>query len=123
MARELDSANVDLIVAGHLHLTGTTEVNGIPIIQAGSQGETISIANALRDAAQAEVIASRPSVQAWQVAYRVCGSLGPHATEVPDHDPRERQEDPRPRLRGNRQLGCPRVQPTLMVYTMAYTDG
>ena len=31
MARELDSANVDLIVAGHLHLTGTTEVNGIPI--------------------------------------------------------------------------------------------
>ena len=76
MARELDSANVDLIVAGHLHLTGTTEVNGIPIIQAGSQGETISIANALRDAAQAEVIASRPSVQAWQVAYRVCGSLG-----------------------------------------------
>ncbi len=48
LAGELDSANVDLIIAGHLHLTGTTEVNGIPIIQAGSQGRAIGIADLFR---------------------------------------------------------------------------
>ncbi|HXF94863.1 MAG TPA: 5'-nucleotidase C-terminal domain-containing protein, partial [Gemmatimonadales bacterium] len=38
LARRLDSAAVDLIVAGHTHRVVRTTVNGIPIIQAGSSG-------------------------------------------------------------------------------------
>ena len=50
LARELDPEDVDLIVAGHSHNIGTTEVNGIPIIQAGVNGTSLGIADLFRTA-------------------------------------------------------------------------
>ncbi len=48
LARELDPGDVDLIVAGHPHTIATTEVNGIPIIQAGANGVALGIADLVR---------------------------------------------------------------------------
>ena len=48
LARELDPDDVDLIVAGHSHNLGTTEVNGIPIIQTGANGTALGIADLFR---------------------------------------------------------------------------
>jgi 5'-nucleotidase len=48
VARQLDSGSVDLIVAGHHHRVFTTRVNGIPIVQAGSSGNTIAVADFVR---------------------------------------------------------------------------
>jgi len=48
IARQLDSGSVDLIVAGHHHRIFTTRVNGIPIVQAGSSGNTIAVADFVR---------------------------------------------------------------------------
>jgi 2',3'-cyclic-nucleotide 2'-phosphodiesterase (5'-nucleotidase family) len=48
IARQLDSGSVDLIVAGHHHRIFTTRVNGIPIMQAGSSGNTIALADFVR---------------------------------------------------------------------------
>ena len=50
LARELDPGDVDLIVAGHSHNIGTTEVNGIPIIQAGANGTALGTADLFRTA-------------------------------------------------------------------------
>ena len=43
LARELDTDDVDLILAGHPHGIATTEVNGIPIIQSGSNGAALGV--------------------------------------------------------------------------------
>ena len=48
LARELDPDDVDLIVAGHPHNIATTEVNGIPIIQAGANGAALGVADLVR---------------------------------------------------------------------------
>lgn len=48
LARELDPRDVDLIVAGHTHAVATTEVNGIPIVQSGSDGTSLGVVDLLR---------------------------------------------------------------------------
>ena len=48
LARELDPGDVDLIVTGHPHTIATTEVNGIPIIQAGANGAALGVADLVR---------------------------------------------------------------------------
>ncbi|MBI1967682.1 MAG: 5'-nucleotidase C-terminal domain-containing protein [Gemmatimonadetes bacterium] len=48
LARQLDSGSVDLIVAGHTHRVVNTRVNGIPVIEAGSSGGAIAIADFVR---------------------------------------------------------------------------
>jgi 2',3'-cyclic-nucleotide 2'-phosphodiesterase / 3'-nucleotidase / 5'-nucleotidase len=48
VARGLDSGSVDLIVAGHTHRVVQTRVNGIPIIEAGSSGQAIAVADFIR---------------------------------------------------------------------------
>jgi 2',3'-cyclic-nucleotide 2'-phosphodiesterase / 3'-nucleotidase / 5'-nucleotidase len=48
LARQLDSGSVDLIVAGHSHRVVDTRVNGIPVIQAGSSGSAIALADFVR---------------------------------------------------------------------------
>ena len=48
LARGLDPGDVDLIVAGHPHNIATTEVNGIPIIQAGANGTALGVADLFR---------------------------------------------------------------------------
>jgi 2',3'-cyclic-nucleotide 2'-phosphodiesterase / 3'-nucleotidase / 5'-nucleotidase len=48
VARQLDSGSVDLIVAGHSHQRVNTVVNGIPIVEAGSNGRTIAVIDIAR---------------------------------------------------------------------------
>ncbi len=48
VARGLDSGSVNLIVAGHTHRVLSTRVNGIPIVEAGSSGQAIAIADFVR---------------------------------------------------------------------------
>ena len=48
LAHELDPDDVDLIVAGHAHTIATTEVNGIPIIQAGANGTALGVVDLVR---------------------------------------------------------------------------
>jgi 2',3'-cyclic-nucleotide 2'-phosphodiesterase (5'-nucleotidase family) len=48
VARGLDSASVDLIVAGHSHQRLDTIVNGIPIVQPGSSGRDIAVVDFVR---------------------------------------------------------------------------
>lgn len=48
VARGLDSASVDLIVAGHSHQRLDTTMNGIPIVQAGSSGRAIGVVDFVR---------------------------------------------------------------------------
>jgi 2',3'-cyclic-nucleotide 2'-phosphodiesterase/3'-nucleotidase/5'-nucleotidase len=48
VARGLDSGSVDLIVAGHTHMRMDTTINGIPIIQPGSSGRDIAVADVVR---------------------------------------------------------------------------
>ena len=48
VARGLDSASVDLIVAGHTHQRIDTTVNGIPIVEAGSSGRAIAVVDFVR---------------------------------------------------------------------------
>ena len=48
LARELDPGDVDLIVAGHVHTMATTEVNGIPIMEAGANGAALGVADLFR---------------------------------------------------------------------------
>jgi 2',3'-cyclic-nucleotide 2'-phosphodiesterase (5'-nucleotidase family) len=50
LAGELDPAEVQLIVSGHTHSLVTTAVNGIPIIQARSNGTAYGIADWVRTA-------------------------------------------------------------------------
>jgi 2',3'-cyclic-nucleotide 2'-phosphodiesterase (5'-nucleotidase family) len=55
LARRLDSASVDLIVAGHTHRAVRTVVNGIPIIQAGSSGSAVAVVDFVRAGGRREV--------------------------------------------------------------------
>jgi 2',3'-cyclic-nucleotide 2'-phosphodiesterase (5'-nucleotidase family) len=48
VARGLDSASVDLIVAGHTHQLIDTTVNGIPIVEAASSGRDIGVVDFVR---------------------------------------------------------------------------
>ncbi len=48
VARGLDSASVDLIVAGHTHQRIDTTVNGIPIVEPGSSGRDIAVVDFVR---------------------------------------------------------------------------
>ena len=48
VARGLDSGSVNLIVAGHTHRVYSGVVNGIPIVEAGSSGNAIAIADFVR---------------------------------------------------------------------------
>ena len=48
LARGLDSGSVNLIVAGHTHRVLSARVNGIPIVEAGSSGNAIAIADFVR---------------------------------------------------------------------------
>ena len=54
-ARALDSGSVDLIVAGHSHRRVTTRVNGIPILEAASNGTNIGVADFVRVGGRREV--------------------------------------------------------------------
>jgi len=48
IARGLDSGSVDLIVSGHTHSLVNTVVNGIPIVQARSNGTAIAVVDFVR---------------------------------------------------------------------------
>ncbi len=48
LARELDSTQVQLIVSGHTHSLVNTVVNGIPIVQARSNGTAYGVADLIR---------------------------------------------------------------------------
>jgi 2',3'-cyclic-nucleotide 2'-phosphodiesterase / 3'-nucleotidase / 5'-nucleotidase len=48
VARGLDSGSVDLIVAGHTHQRMDTTINGMAIIQPGSSGRDIAVADLVR---------------------------------------------------------------------------
>lgn len=48
VARGLDSGSVDLIVSGHTHSLVNTVVNGIPIVQARSNGTAIAVVDFVR---------------------------------------------------------------------------
>src|SRR5439155_1116935 len=48
LARGLDSGSVNLIVAGHTHRVLSARVNGIPIVEAGSSGNAIAVADFVR---------------------------------------------------------------------------
>lgn len=48
VARALDSGSVDLIVAGHTHMRMDTTINGIHIIQPGSSGRDVAVADFVR---------------------------------------------------------------------------
>lgn len=50
LADSLDSAAVDLIVAGHTHQRIDTVVHGIPIVEAGSSGRVIAVVDFVRAA-------------------------------------------------------------------------
>ena len=50
LARGLDSASVDLLVAGHTHQLVDTLVHGIPIVQAGTSGQAIAVVDFIRRA-------------------------------------------------------------------------
>lgn len=48
LARQLDSTQVQLIVAGHTHTLVNTVVNGIPVVQARSNGTAYSVIDLVR---------------------------------------------------------------------------
>ena len=48
IARGLDSGSVDLIVAGHTHRVLSAVVNGIPVVEAGANGEAIAVVDFVR---------------------------------------------------------------------------
>ncbi|HEY6059485.1 MAG TPA: 5'-nucleotidase C-terminal domain-containing protein [Gemmatimonadales bacterium] len=59
LADGLDSASVDLIVAGHTHERVDTVVHGIPIVQAGSSGRAIAVVDFVRAAGGGRVVRTR----------------------------------------------------------------
>jgi len=48
LARQLDSTQVQLIIAGHTHTLVNTVVNGIPVVQARSNGTAYSVIDLMR---------------------------------------------------------------------------
>lgn len=109
LAWQLDSTVVQLIVSGHTHSLVNSEVNGIPIVQARSNGTALGIADlVLRpdgsrvwrvrvETVWADVVTPDPGIQAVvnrhrpavdRVASRVVGTLGdsllrPRGVEYP----------------------------------------
>ncbi|HSD31192.1 MAG TPA: 5'-nucleotidase C-terminal domain-containing protein [Gemmatimonadales bacterium] len=59
LAAGLDSASVDLIVAGHTHERVDTVVHGVPIVQAGSSGRVIAVVDFVRAAGGGRVVRAR----------------------------------------------------------------
>ena len=59
LARQLDSGSVDLIVAGHTHQRIDTVVNGIPLVEPGSSGNTIAVVDFLRTSGRRREVRSR----------------------------------------------------------------
>jgi 2',3'-cyclic-nucleotide 2'-phosphodiesterase / 3'-nucleotidase / 5'-nucleotidase len=59
VARGLDSTSVQLIVAGHTHRPVSGAFNGIPIIQARSNGTAIGVVDFVKTAAGARVVRQR----------------------------------------------------------------
>ena len=51
LARGLDSSRVQLIISGHTHTLVNTVVNGIPIVQARSNGTAYDVVDLVQDAA------------------------------------------------------------------------
>jgi 5'-nucleotidase len=51
MAEALDPGSVDLVVAGHTHRIVEARVGGVPIVEPGSNGEAIAVADLVRTAA------------------------------------------------------------------------
>ena len=67
VARQLDSGSVDLIVAGHTHRRVSTVVNGIPIIEAGSNSRDIGVVDFVRSGGRRTVRAEFVTPYADQV--------------------------------------------------------
>jgi 2',3'-cyclic-nucleotide 2'-phosphodiesterase (5'-nucleotidase family) len=59
LATSLDSASVDLILAGHTHERMDTVVHGIPIVQAGSAGRAIAVVDFVRAAGGGRQVRTR----------------------------------------------------------------
>ncbi|MGH7567748.1 MAG: 5'-nucleotidase C-terminal domain-containing protein, partial [Gemmatimonadales bacterium] len=59
VARALDSAAVDLIVAGHTHRVVNTRINGIPIVEAGSSGRAVAVVDFVRVAGTRREVRAR----------------------------------------------------------------
>lgn len=68
LARGLDSAAVDLIVAGHTHRGVNTVVNGIPIIEPWSSGSAIAVVDLVRAGARRTARARLETLYADAVA-------------------------------------------------------
>jgi 2',3'-cyclic-nucleotide 2'-phosphodiesterase (5'-nucleotidase family) len=67
VARRLDSASVDLIVAGHTHRLVNTTVNGIRVVEAGSSGGAVAVVDFVRSRGRREVRAQLVTPYADQV--------------------------------------------------------
>jgi 2',3'-cyclic-nucleotide 2'-phosphodiesterase / 3'-nucleotidase / 5'-nucleotidase len=67
VARRLDSASVDLIVAGHTHQLIDTTVNGIRVVEAGSSGGAVAVVDVVRTRGRREVRARLVTPYADQV--------------------------------------------------------
>ncbi|MGE5761320.1 MAG: 5'-nucleotidase C-terminal domain-containing protein [Gemmatimonadota bacterium] len=59
LADSLDSAAVDLIIAGHTHQRVDTVVHGIPIVEAGSSGRAIGVVDFVRAAGGGRQVRAR----------------------------------------------------------------
>jgi 2',3'-cyclic-nucleotide 2'-phosphodiesterase (5'-nucleotidase family) len=67
VARRLDSASVDLIVAGHTHRLVNTTVNGIRVVEPGSSGGAVAVVDFVRSRGRREVRAQLVTPYADQV--------------------------------------------------------
>jgi 2',3'-cyclic-nucleotide 2'-phosphodiesterase (5'-nucleotidase family) len=59
LAESLDPGSVDLIVAGHTHRLVEARAGGVPIVEAGSNGEAIAVADLVRTPAGGRVFRTR----------------------------------------------------------------
>lgn len=59
LARALDSASVDLILAGHTHQRVDTVIHGIPIVEASSSGRDIAVVDFVRAAGGGRQVRAR----------------------------------------------------------------
>jgi 2',3'-cyclic-nucleotide 2'-phosphodiesterase (5'-nucleotidase family) len=84
VARGLDSASVDLIVAGHTHQRLDTAVNGIPIVQAGSSGQAVAVVDFVRAGGRREVRALlvTPYVDQVRPDGEIAAALGSQASAI-----------------------------------------
>jgi 5'-nucleotidase len=59
LAEALDPGRVDLIVAGHTHRLVDTRAGGVPLVEAGSNGEAIAVADLVRTPAGGRELRTR----------------------------------------------------------------